>query len=243
MYYYIYDSHLNEKKYRHILAKIENRLTDLGINGKINRLSFLKNIHQIMNEEVKRGVKTVVVVGNDETLGQVVNLINDLDVVIGYIPIGQNPVARLLHIPENENACDILSARIIRKLDLGKINDYYFFTSVEISGSELTLECDDNYFVTLGSGRNRVVISNFNVEPAGRNLPDDSSLDISITTVEKKFFGKKIKHESRLTGKNIKIDYHKSVPVVLTDEKRIIKTPVRITVVPKKIKVISGKII
>ena len=69
MYYYIYDSYLAEKKYESTIARIENRLTDLGINGKINRLSFLKNIHQIIGEEVKRGVKTVVVVGSDETLG------------------------------------------------------------------------------------------------------------------------------------------------------------------------------
>ena len=46
MYYYLYDSRLNDKKYNNVIAKIETRLTDLGINGKINRLSFLKNINQ-----------------------------------------------------------------------------------------------------------------------------------------------------------------------------------------------------
>ena len=38
MHVYIYDSFLNHKKFEKIIARIETRVTDLGLNGKINRL-------------------------------------------------------------------------------------------------------------------------------------------------------------------------------------------------------------
>jgi len=89
MYYYIYDSFLSDKKYRKLLAQIETRLTDLGINGKINRLSFLKNIRDLITDEIKNGQNTIVVLGNDSTINKVINIIADLDVFLGIIPIGK----------------------------------------------------------------------------------------------------------------------------------------------------------
>src|SRR3989344_4911991 len=118
MYYYLYDPQLSDKKYNNIIARIETRLTDLGINGKINRLSFLKNINQVLAEEIKRGVKTIIIVGDDKTIGQVINLIADFNVTIGVIPIGpNNNIARLLGLPSEESACDVISSRIIKKID------------------------------------------------------------------------------------------------------------------------------
>ncbi len=34
MHVYVYDSFLNQKKYDRILARLETRITDLGLNGK-----------------------------------------------------------------------------------------------------------------------------------------------------------------------------------------------------------------
>ena len=140
MYYYLYDSCLNQKKYNNLLAKVETRLTDLGINGKINYLSFLKNIEQILQEEIKRGVKTVVVVGNDRTFGQTLGTLAGLGVTIGLIPIDKSSqIAKFLGLPDGERACDTISSRIIKKIDLGQINNCYFFTSLEAYGPRLAI--------------------------------------------------------------------------------------------------------
>ncbi|KKQ56205.1 MAG: hypothetical protein US74_C0017G0013, partial [Parcubacteria group bacterium GW2011_GWA2_38_13] len=73
MYLYLYDNSLNSNKYHKLLSHIEMRLTDLGIGGKISRLSPLKNLQDLISDEIRFGVKTIVAVGNDETVSMVIN--------------------------------------------------------------------------------------------------------------------------------------------------------------------------
>lgn len=241
MYYYIYDSFLNDKKYHGLLAKIENRLTDLGINGKINHLSFLKNIQQVLAEEIKRGVKTVVVVGSDKTLGQIINLIMDLNVVIGYIPIHSECIAGLLNIPQGEYACDVLSARIVKRIDLGKVSNYYFISALETGGQKLTIECDGNYIISLTDKDNIINIGNLNYQRGIFASPNDEYLDLFIENIEKKFLIKGKTTLSHLTFKKIRLSAEKPMPILLMDEKKILKTPVEIKVQPKKLRMIVGR--
>ncbi|MFA5029812.1 MAG: diacylglycerol kinase family protein [Patescibacteria group bacterium] len=243
MYYYLYDSRLAEKKYGSTVAKIETRLTDLGINGKINHLSFLKNIQQVVGEELKRGVKTIVIVGDDKTFGQVINLIADFNVVVGFIPVeGKNDIARLLGIPEGEKACDVLSSRIIKKMDLGEINGYYFFTSLEVINHQVALECDNSYFINSEKKELAIKIANLDCYQEAPTQPDDNKLDIFLTGPKSTFFWKKnTDPPTHLKAKNIRITSFKSTPILLNDDGRIIKTPATITISHKKIKVIVGK--
>jgi len=223
------------------LARIENRLTDLGINGKINRLSFLKNISQVVGEEVKRGVKTIVVLGNDQTLGYMINIIADLDVVIGFIPIGQNHIASLLNIPIEEAACDVLSARIIKKLDLGKINNDYFLTSIRVGGKEMFLEFDDSFVLSLDNKENEMQISNLDNQPEKNINPDDGMLDVFIKNRCRNVLKRKSAGLSRFSGSKIKIARGQDTSVFLNDSKKMIKPPAIIKVLPHKIKMITGK--
>src|SRR3989338_2880950 len=103
MYLYLYDSFLNQKKYTSALARIETRLTDLGIGGKICRLSPLRNIKELIADELANGVKTIVVVGNDKTLSEAINFVAQHDVTLGLIPIGpNNSLAGQLGLPAGE---------------------------------------------------------------------------------------------------------------------------------------------
>lgn len=150
MYLYLYDSFLNNPRFNNKLVKIETRLTDLGIGGKISRLSPLKNLRELIDEEVKAGVKTVVAVGNDKTLVEVINVMAKCRVVLGYIPIGeQNSAAKILGIPVEEKACDVISARKIERIDLGKINGNYFLGDIKIIEGPVTLECEEKYQVAV----------------------------------------------------------------------------------------------
>ena len=89
MHIYIYDSFVNQKKYDKILARIETRITDLELNGKISRLGVMKNIPDIVSNELKRGAKTIIAVGNDKTINQVINSLAGSQVPLGIIPIGR----------------------------------------------------------------------------------------------------------------------------------------------------------
>src|SRR3989339_1961009 len=140
MYLYIYDSFLNDKKYSDLLISIEKRLTDLGIKGKIARLSILKNMKEMIMDGVKEGVQTVVAIGNAQTFAKVINVVADLDVALGLIPVdNNNPIAKVLGIPPKVMACDVLASRIIKKIDLGKINNYYFLNTAQIENGDVTI--------------------------------------------------------------------------------------------------------
>ncbi len=241
MYYYIYDSVLGDKKYAPAIERIENRLTDLGIGGKIHRLSFLKNIHQVLVEEIKRGVKTMVVVGDDKTLSQMINTSIDLNLTIGYIPIEPTPISKLFNIPAGEAACDILSGRIVKKLDLGKVNDYYFLTSLEMIGQNIDLEFNGDYFISLKEKDSIVNISNLNNCYNIISYPDDNRLDVFIENTEKKMWKKVKSYLSHLQITNLKVTCSSPLPVLITDEKRVIKAPLNITVATEKIRMITGK--
>jgi diacylglycerol kinase family enzyme len=236
MYYYIYDSFLAEKKYQKILAQIETRLTDLGISGKINRLSFSKDLNETVRSEIKKGVNTVVVLGNDNTVNKAINIIADTPAVLGIIPLGKDQkISRLLGVPEGLAACETLSSRIIKKINLGKINGHYFVNDLDMEGRNISLECDNNFIINLEKNN---LIQIINKNPYSK----DSRLEIVITDSAKSwlFFQAK-KDISRLAGKTLSINGKKPMPILLNDEKRIIKTPATVTINPQKIKVIVGK--
>jgi len=236
MYYYIYDSFLADKRYSKTLAQIETRLTDLGINGKINHLSFLKNINDIISDEIKKGVNTIVVLGNDATINNVINIVADLNVVLGVIPLGkEQKISKLLGIPEGLAACEVLSSRIIKKINLGQINNSYFVTSLEAEGKNLFLECDNNFIINLEKN-NFIKINNKNP------YQKDSDLEIIINNGSKRFFFLPAGSDtSYLRSQTVAINSKKSMPILLNDEKRIIKTPATVRLRTQKLKVIVGK--
>ncbi len=149
MYYYLYDSFLADKKYDRVIASIETRLTDLGISGKIGRLTPFTNAKGLIRDEVRRGVQTIVVVGNDETVSKVVGGIEDAKITLGFIPVGApTMIARSLGIPDGAEACDILSKRVTQKIDLGQVNGHFFLSEVRMPGSKVTLEGEGKFRVT-----------------------------------------------------------------------------------------------
>lgn len=246
MYYYIYDNYLNESKYKNSLFKIESRLTDLGINGKIARLSVLKNLQKGIFDEINSGIKTIVAVGDDKTLGQAINLMPDLDRPIGYIPVtNSSKIAKILGIPAYEDACNILSTRIVKKFDLGKINDlYYFFTCLEMPGDTLNIICDDNYFINVEGKNNIITVNNisFNADFEDKVvLGNDGLIRLEIKHTEKKWFTPAKETFSKFKAKKINITSDKSIPILITDEKRIIKPPLEIRIAEKKLHLIVGK--
>lgn len=242
MYLYIYDSFLNDKKYADLLVKIEKRITDLGIKGKIARLSILKNMKELINDGVKEGVETVVAIGNSQTFAKVINIVADLDVTLGLIPVdNNNPIAKSLGIPPKTLACEVLASRIIKKIDLGKINNYYFIGSAEIENGDVTIDYKD-YKVSPVTEKSRITLNNFaTTENISSSSPVDGILEAVITPVKSGLLRKKNIDGTVLPFTKIKIGSEGEEQVsILTDEQVIMKTPAEVTVAPQKLKVIVG---
>ncbi|MFA6307543.1 MAG: diacylglycerol kinase family protein [Patescibacteria group bacterium] len=240
MYLYIYDSFLNDKKYTDLLIKIEKRLTDLGIKGKIARLSILKNMKELITDGVKEGVETVVAIGNAQTFAKVINVVADLDVALGLIPIdNNNELAKALGIPPKVLACDVLASRIIKKIDLGKINNYYFVNTAHIENGDVTIEYKD-FKISPITEKSKITLYNFASE-FSNSSPVDGVLEAVITPIQSGVFGKKKINQTILPFTKIKIGSQAEEQVaILTDEQIIMKTPAEIKVIPQKLKIIVG---
>ncbi len=116
-YLYLYDSYLQDPAYKNIIVNIEKRLRDFEIFGKTIKLSSFTNPRVLIEDEMRHGIKTVIIAGNDDSFIRILSRAADLNVTFGFIPVGQkkNHFAEVLGIPLNEKACEIVSARKIEK--------------------------------------------------------------------------------------------------------------------------------
>jgi len=246
MHVYIYDSFLNQKKYDNILAKLETRLTDLGLNGKIFRLGIMKNIREIVIDELKRGATTIIAVGNNKTVNQVVNSLSGFNVPLGIIPIDNqenNSIATSLGIDNEQIACEILSARRITRIDLGLASNRYFLATAAITCQETILEISKNYSIEIiGPGEIKLINLPINQRlllTKEKSNPQDGTLELVIkTATTKRLFNKQF-NQSIFSVNKILIR-NKKFPILL-DGTIPIAPPAEIRVIKQKLKVIVGR--
>lgn len=239
---YIYDDFLNKSKFNRVLNRVEIRLTDLGLNGKIIRLGSIKNVRDVIQNEIKNGAKTIVAVGNNQTVNKIIGAIIDNElygffqknILFSIIPVGDdNSIANSLGIKKEEEACNTLLARRVKKIDIGLVNNYYFLNKAVIEGQDAVLEIDD-YIL---EPQERGLISIYNLKSSqddDKNLrinPIDGKLDIYIKNRNKDL--------TFLSINKLKISSKKNN--LLLDDVIEIKTPAEISVIPGKLNVIVGK--
>jgi diacylglycerol kinase family enzyme len=259
MYYYLYDSFLAEKKHERVLAAIETRLTDLGISGKIGRLSPFTNARGLIRDEVRRGVQTIVVVGNDETIAKVVGGIDDTKITLGFIPVGSpTGIARSLGIPDGADACDVLSRRVTQKIDLGSVNGHFFLSQVRMPGAKVIIEGEGKFRITSLIEDCEIIVSNLRlteqtVDEAAKNVTDpsrysagdpmDGWLDALITPRSQSLFGKlRRAGMMRSVIPLRKLSLTSEEPIVIeADGRHFSDNVISIEIVPDRLKVITGR--
>jgi diacylglycerol kinase family enzyme len=255
MYLYLYDSFLVEPKYRKLINQIETKLTDLGIGGKAVRLTILKNASEVIKDNLKYDIKTVVAIGSDHLFIESAIALAKTEVILGFIPVGQSSLAEILGIPPEDFACDIISARRIEKIDLGKINNQYFLTSVQIYNSNIYLQCDESYKISPLSVKTTKIVNldflNFSLSKSKVNFqkessnPKDGLLEILLVKKPKiklPFFKKVEENDSLFYVRKVNIEANKEKEIsIIVDNEKILKTPVSIEIVPKCLKIIVGR--
>lgn len=240
MHVYIYDDYLNKGKYNRQINRLEIRLTDLGLNGKIIRLGAIKNIKGAIQNEIKIGAKTIIAVGNNQTVNKIIGSIIDTDVygdfqkktLLGIIPLGNdNSIATSFGIKNADEACNILLARRIEKIDLGLANNHYFLNNATISGPGTIISIDD--YTLECTARGEVDIVNL-LSDSSRNRfanPHDGKLDVYVKT--------RNGDDTHFTSSSFIL--HNADNELLVDGVVSVKTPVRIGVAKDKVNIIVGK--
>ncbi len=194
MYLYVYDEFIQDKRFEKDLLQIENRLTDLGIAGKIARLALFRDPQEMIRDEIRRGASSVVAVGDDRTVRKILDVVAEGGATLGMIPLGEpGTLAKLFGIPAAVAACDILSARIVETVDLGTANGARFLMNFSIPEFGGELSCGKNCsmhpvnrglldIVNLGSGVQ-------GVPNRASSDPTDGRLDVLLRVTVKGNWG------------------------------------------------------
>jgi diacylglycerol kinase family enzyme len=219
-------------------------------------MDALNNIQESAQDEIRRGAKTIVAVGNNNTLTNIATAVlnsaenySSTSIPLCIIPVNtdNNDIAGLLGISDYESACNIILARKIEKIDVGCANNNYFISRAMIDNSGSIIKIDDNYSVeAVGPG----MINIFNIVPHNENFvdsvkygPQDGQLELSISiNTPKKLLAlsnKQKSTESFFSIKNITL-YNENLPLIL-DGSVNIKCPVEVSVYEKAINLIVGK--
>lgn len=245
MYLYIVDSFVQDKRFAKELIAIEARVQDLGTAGRFEKLNMLKNISEVVKDAQRKDVTTIVAIGNDATINAVISCLATDKITLGIIPMGteNNSIAQALHIPIGVEACSTLSKRIIRKLDLGKINGKYFFSSIEIPNADACVVMCNNAYSIEAQATSQLSIVNFNTQtPEGS--AQDGKLEAVITEPESNglfsFLKKKQLQQSVFPVTTLSIKSGtKSIPIY-SGGSVLVKTPATIEIAPHRLKVIVG---
>lgn len=242
MHVYIYDDYLNKGKYNKYINRMEIRITDLGLNGKILRLSSIKNIKAAIEGEIRLGAKTIVAVGNNQTVNKIIGAIINADVykefqkntVLGIIPIGDdNSIASSFGIKDEESACNILLARRLKKIDLGIVDKFYFLKQLKIASRGTTLKLKDFDIIPGDKGEIKIInLMNEKKEKLENSSPHDGLLDIFIKNTKNDL--------SFLSTKSVLIENNEDKKILIDDIIEV-SCPAEANVIKSAITVIVGK--
>jgi hypothetical protein len=249
MHVYIYDEYINNRRYDNLIALIETRLTDLGLNGKIIRMGVMKNVADVVDNEIKRGAKTFIAVGNDTTVSQIANAIiktevecqTSVDAPLGIIPIGENnnDLASAFGVPVGVEACTILASRRIENIDVGQANNKFFISSAFIKAEGTTIDMEKDFSIeVLEKGEINIINLPYKELKHIAN-PQDNQLELLISTRKKEGILKSTTSQSVFSLKKVHI-LNSSESLIL-DKTLKVSCPAEIKVLKNKLKIIVGK--
>jgi hypothetical protein len=238
---YIYDDFLNKSRHRRSLNKIEIRLTDLGLNGKIIRLGTIKNVKEVIQSEVRNGAKNIIAVGNNETVNKTINALlsnKDYDffkkeLLFSIIPIGDNnSIAESIGVKKGEEACNIMLARRVESLDVAWAGKNIFLNKAELISNEATVKINNQYNIEVNKKIDLQIVNisdRKNDYHLDKISPQDEKLNIVIN---------KGKDNTLISSDDIKIS---GTGELILDSCIRESLPLEIGIIKQKINIIVGK--
>ncbi len=126
--YFIVNPQAGSGRTEKIWPKLKEQLETQGMNVAVSMTASPAEGTVIAKNAVEQGYDTVVAVGGDGTVHEVVNGIVNTGVKLAVIPTGTgNDFARVMGIPSDwSEAAKVLSRGRVRRIDLGWLNDRYF---------------------------------------------------------------------------------------------------------------------
>jgi len=133
MYYYIINPAAGHGAAHTIQDKLRNELKSLGIGGEFVTTTGQGDATRLASQAIAKGYTTIVAVGGDETVNEIINGVTSDTAAIGVIPIGStNQIASQLGISSWQQGCTVLAARRITEYALIAAGDDFFLSSLTL---------------------------------------------------------------------------------------------------------------
>lgn len=116
------------------ISLLENSFETENYNLVIKYSNYKKHAIILTQESITEGANIIVACGGDGTINEVASCLVNTKIILGIIATGSgNGLASNLNIPRKiEKAIDIIKNENIKKIDVGKINNLYFFSNTGI---------------------------------------------------------------------------------------------------------------
>lgn len=140
MYYYIINPSAGKGAINTVQDKLRERLRELGIAGEFAKTTGPGEATKMAKMAIQKGYNTIVAVGGDGTVNEVINGITKDSVAVGIIPIGNsNVLANHLGIHNWQQAAAVLAARRLTSYGLIAAGSNFFLSTLTL-GFETDLE-------------------------------------------------------------------------------------------------------
>jgi diacylglycerol kinase family enzyme len=133
MYYYILNPAAGRGQINNLQEKLRSRLQELGISGEFAKTTGEGDATKMTKAAIEKGYTTIVAVGGDGTVNEVMNGIRNDAAALGIIPIGRsNALANHFGIHNWQQACEVLAARRITSYALIAAGQKFFLSDMNL---------------------------------------------------------------------------------------------------------------
>jgi diacylglycerol kinase family enzyme len=245
MYYYIFDQPQGTNEYQKT-SQIKEKLAELGIAGEMTTPVPGRTVQDLIHNAVAKRYATIVAVGGIALINQVARAIEPYDLVLGIIPLQDNPdISSLIGSTTWEEAALNLKKRRWQPVKLGMMQGSICFmtpATVSIPQGKAFSMSTPTFQLTESNGAH-VCVSTVRGETS-----DQSSLQVVITPhKQRQGFLKgiiggapKAPVESCFTVSEVTIAASEELPVVVAGE-TITTTPLHCKTQEKPVKLIVAK--
>lgn len=183
MYLFLFNP--QSKRGNKLKGKIKKYLSDLKLSGEFIEVKSKYDHADIVKEAIERKVERIVAIGGDGMINKLIPLLVKTDIVLSAIPVGEtNFFANILGINDWRDGCNALIKGKEMEMNLGKIGDQFFISSVEVDSKE---ETGKKRFIFLkGSKKKKFTPVSINIVSDNTSLKlqaDASSILISTIPV------------------------------------------------------------
>ncbi|MCW1930329.1 MAG: hypothetical protein KIH62_003355 [Candidatus Kerfeldbacteria bacterium] len=240
MYVYLYDKATKDPHYESMLAAIETRLIEFGMNGKVERLTVYKDLDRVIEQHVKKGARTVVAVGDDATLRGAMQACWNHDVTIGFIPLKKTVWADRLRLPVGVEAVDVLSKRLTRSLSVGLTKNFPILEECDFTATaDAWVRCDDEFTITFTQDSLCRIINESTQDID--NEEHARMFRIVVTPLKNSRFKKKKHTESTFFTRSCMVSTSTNAIPLSIDGVHEIQSPAELTLYRKHLDIVVGK--